>query len=388
MSRRLYNDRSFSGTTVITTRAAAVHDAVHGIYALVRQGHRVVAESRKPVELAAALREVGLGPSAVEVVAKARAAQPLPLFAPRRKLRVALLGHGTVGTGLYRRLLELPDHFAVTAIAVRDVRKAEAAGAPARLLHSDCRLALKRPCDAVVELIGGTLPAAQLIEQSLLERRHVVTANKAVISGRGPYLEALAREAGVQLLYSASVGGAMPALETLRRHAGRVTSFSGVLNATTNYVLDRMASGLGLAAAVAEAQAAGYAEADPRLDLDGTDAAQKLVILARAAFGRAPQGLLQEGIEGLKDARGVRLVASCDGTHGKVRPVVLFSGHPLASTAGAENRLLVQLRDAPPLLLSATGAGRWPTAEAVLADLYDIASSPRTRETRRTPSAA
>ena len=349
--------------------------AVHGIYALVRQGHRVVARSGQPKALIAALREAGLGPSCVEVVRHAPNAQPLPIVEPSRKLRVALLGHGTVGTGLYRRLAELPEQFTVTAIAVRDVRKAERNGAPARLLHNDCRLALARQHDVVVELIGGTLPAASLIESSLRAGKHVVTANKAVIAGRGPYLESLAREAGVHLLYSASVGGAMPALETLRRHAGAVVAFSGVLNATSNFVLDRMARGASLAAAVAEAQAAGYAEADPRLDLDGTDAAQKLVILARAAFGCAPQRLAQEGIEHVGDARGVRLVASCTLHAGQVRPAALAPDHPLASTAGAETRLVVQLRDGSTLKLSATGAGRWPTAEAVLADLYDIAGT-------------
>jgi homoserine dehydrogenase len=362
--------------------------AVHGIYSLIRQGHRVVARSDQPKALLAALREAGLGPSCVDVVRHARDARPLPEVVPSRKLRVALLGHGTVGTGLYRRLAELPEHFTVSAIAVRDVRKAERNGAPARLLHNDCRLALARPHDVVVELIGGTLPAASLIESSLRAGKHVVTANKAIIAGRGPYLDALAREAGVHLLYSASVGGAMPALETLGRHAGSVVAFSGVLNATSNYVLGRMARGLTLAQAVAEAQEAGYAEADPRLDLDGTDAAQKLVILARAAFGQAPQRLAQEGIERVRDARGVRLVASCTPDAGEVRPVRLAPDHPLASTAGAENRLLVQLRGGSTLVLSATGAGRWPTAEAVLADLYDVARGPGATREGRTPRAA
>lgn len=380
----IYDERS-----VIITSVINITDAVHALYALVRRGHRVTAQSGEPAKLSKALAEAGLSRSSVQVVRRASAASPLPLLRPRRKLRVALLGHGTVGTGLYRRLQELPDHFAVTAIAVRDVQKAERNGAPARLLHNDCRLALQRPCDAVVELIGGTLPAAQLIESSLRAGRHVVTANKAVIAGRGPYLESLARDAGVRLLYSASVGGALPALETLQRLAGRVVSFSGVLNATSNYVLDRMAAGASLREAVAEAQSAGYAEADPRLDLDGTDAAQKLAILARAAFGQAPQRLFQQGIEQVRDARGVRLVATCDARSAEVRPRALPARHPLASTAGAENRLLVELRDAPALLLSATGAGRWPTAEAVLADLYDLALRiPGRRETRRTPSAA
>jgi homoserine dehydrogenase len=359
--------------------------AVHGIYALVRRGHRVLAVSPQAGALAQAVRDVGLG-SCVQVVDDAPGAVPLPPLRLERRLRVALLGHGTVGTGLYRRLAELPAHFSVTGIAVRDVRKAEDAGAPAHLLANDCRRVLDRDCDVVVELIGGTHPASALIESSLRAGRHVVTANKAVIAARGPYLEALAAGAGVDLLYSASVGGAMPALETLRRLAGTVTSFSGVLNATSNYVLDRIAAGLSFDAAVREAQQAGYAEADPRLDLDGTDAAQKLVILTRAAFGRAPQHLFQEGIEKVTGG-GVRLVATSDGQRAEVRPVVLFPDHPLASCSGAENRLLIHRRDAPPLVLSATGAGRWPTAEAVLADLLDLARTPA-RQPRRAPSAA
>jgi homoserine dehydrogenase len=376
-----------TGSIRVVRAPAEVPRAVHGIYGLVRRGHRVVAASSAPLRLTCALREAGIG-RGVEVVRHARNAQPLLELTPARPLRVALLGHGTVGTGLYRRLVELPDHFAVTGIAVRDLPKAEKAGAPARLL-GDCRRALAADCDVVVELIGGTHPASELIEESLRAGRHVATANKAVIAARGPHLELVAREAGVQLLYSASVGGAMPALETVRRHAGEIVSFSGVLNATCNFILDEMAlRGLALSDAVALAQREGFAEADPTLDLDGTDAAQKLVILARAAFGRPPPHLFQSGIEHLTAAEGVRLVAWCDGQRGEVRPVALPEGHPLAGTAGPENRLLIQLRDGPPLLLSATGAGRWPTAEAVLADLYDLIRISVGAETQRAPSAA
>ncbi len=318
-------------------RVVRAHDelprAVHGIYGLVRDGHRVVAASNEPLRLASALREAGIG-RGVEVVRHARNAQPLMEPEPERPLRVALLGHGTVGTGLYRRLVELPDHFAVTGIAVRDLPKAEKAGAPARLL-GDCRRALAADCDVVVELIGGTHPASELIEESLRAGRHVVTANKAVIASRGPLLENLAAEAGVRLLYSASVGGAMPALETVRRHAGNIVSFTGVLNATCNFILDEMTGrGLTLPQAVALAQREGFAEADPKLDLDGTDAAQKLAILARAAFGRPPQHLFQSGIEELRQPAGVRLVAWCDGHRGDVRAVPLPEGHPLAFAIG------------------------------------------------------
>ena len=352
---------------IVVRPPAELSRAVHAVYREVRRGHRVTAVYNKPEKLLAALAEIGL--REVQVVRHAVCAQPLLEPWTPRPLRVALLGHGTVGTGLYRRLAELPDRYEVTAIAVRDVRKAEEAGAPSRLLHASCRSALKRACDVVVELIGGTHPASAVIEESLRAGRHVVTANKAVIAARGPWLESLAHQAGVELLYSASVGGAMPALETVRRHAGEIRSFSGVLNATCNFILDQR---LPLDEAVKLAQQAGFAEADPRLDLDGTDAMQKLIILSRAAFGHAPQHLFQKALEKVRDAR---FVAWCDGHRGEVRTVPLQEDHPLASCAGAENRLLLDLRSGERIVISATGAGRWPTAEAVLADLDDLAGA-------------
>jgi homoserine dehydrogenase len=362
---------------------------VHAIYRVYRRGERIRASHPRPADLQQALAEIGLkpGPDSIAISAGIRGVCDLcSEAAPREPLRVALLGHGTVGGGLYRRIVELPDHFTVTGIAVRDVRKAERAGAPARLLHDRCWRVLCKPADVVVELIGGTVRAPRVIAWSLKLGRHVVTANKAVIAPCAPQLEELARAHGVQLLYSASVGGALPALETLRRERGGVRCFSGVLNATSNYVLDSIAEGLAPREAVAAAQRAGYAEADPRLDLDGTDAAQKVTILARAAFGRDPARVSCEGISRLdpeqvraarREGKAVRLVASCreDGV-AQVRPELLPLDHPLAETRGAENRLFVERRDARPLLLSATGAGRWPTAEAVLADLYDL-SAPR-----------
>src|SRR3954468_4808574 len=139
---------------VVVRPPAEVSRAVHAVYREVRRGHRVTAVFNKPEKLLAALDEIGL--SGVQVVRHALCAEPLLEPWTPRPLRVALLGHGTVGTGLYRRLAELPDRFQVTAIAVRDVRKAVAAGAPASLLHAGCRPALKPDCDVVVELIGGT----------------------------------------------------------------------------------------------------------------------------------------------------------------------------------------------------------------------------------------
>lgn len=349
--------------------SAHLAPALHAVYAALRRGERACA----PPELEPALREAGIA-EAVELVPGA----PLPsLRQPARPLRVALLGHGTVGGGVYRRMLELPAHFCVTGVAVRDPRR--------HAIATDDRTwrVLQKPCDAVVELIGGTSLAAHVIDASLKRGRHVVTANKAVMALHGPRLEALARTHGVRLLYSASVGGAMPALETVRRLSGSAQSLSGVLNGTCNFVLDELARGASFPDAVRAAQRAGYAEQDPTLDLDGTDAAQKLVLLARAAFGHAPPLSRKAGIQGLSSrllraalSRGnvIRLVASCTRERAEVAPCELPLSHPFADCAGAENRLLVD-----GLLLRGAGAGRWPTAQAVMADLLNLAalSAPR-----------
>lgn len=337
--------------------------ALHAVYAAVRRGERV----RAPFELEPALREAGIL-CCVELVEGA----PIPrLPRPRRALRVALLGHGTVGGGVYRRLIELPGRFCVTGVAVRDPGRHEIAA------EDRCWRVLQRPADVVVELIGGTTLAARAIAASLKLGRHVVTANKAVVAEHGPRLEALARARGVRLLYSASVGGAMPALETVRRRAGAVETLAGVLNGTCNFVLGELERGVSLDQAVAAARREGYAEADPTLDLDGTAAAQKLTVLSRAAFGQAPALARKLGILGLsaevvqaaaRRGNAIRLVASCTRERAEVVPRELPRSHPLAGCAGPENRLLVD-----GLLVQGTGAGRWPTAQAVIADLLDLA---------------
>jgi homoserine dehydrogenase len=304
-------------------------------------------------------------------------------------LRVALLGCGTVGGGVYERLAALPELFSVTGVGTRTGEQARALGIPNDLITSDLAALLSRPCDVVVELIGGTGRAAAAIEQSLRLGRNVVTANKAVIAAGGDALEKLANENGALLRYSAAVGGVLPALETIRRAKaiGPLKEFSGVLNGTCNFVLDRLAAGETIDAAVRAAQKLGYAEAQPEFDLNGTDAAQKLILLARAAFGVSLplESIAREGIEGLNseklslmERRGqvVRLVARCrrsgKNVEASVSPIALPSDHPLAQVRGAENRLLVELEVGECLVVSGQGAGRWPTTEAVMADLFEI----------------
>lgn len=315
------------------------------------------------------------------------------LHASRRRapLRVALLGCGTVGGGVLARLLARPALFRVTGVAVREPGRVRSPAVPRRLLTDDPAALLERDSDVVVELLGGSEPARGLISWALHLGRHVVTANKALLADDLETLNERAGRRGGSLRFSASVGGALPALETVRRAAasGPVRSVAGVLNGTCNFVLDRLAEGSSFAAAVKLARDAGYAEADPTLDLDGSDSAQKLSLLAREAFGEPLpwRGISRRGIDGLdgravaeaaRRGRRVRLVASCergpDGLRASVQPLELPPDHPLARPRGAGNALAVELQSGEVLSLEGRGAGRWPTTEAVLADLHDLAA--------------
>ncbi len=304
-------------------------------------------------------------------------------------LRVALIGCGTVGGGVYERLAALPNLFSVVGVGARTGGPARALGISNDLITSHLEDLIASPCDVVVELIGGTSQAAAVIEQSLRLGRNVVTANKAVIAAHGDALENLAKDCGASLRYSAAVGGVLPALETIQRAKtfGPLKEFSGILNGTCNFVLDRLAAGETMNAAVRAAQELGYAEAQPQVDLNGTDAAQKLILLARAAFGvgLALESIARTGIEDLnleklkqmkRRSEVVRLVARCrrsgQNIKASVEPVALPAEHPLAQVHGAENRLLVEPEVGERLMVSGKGAGRWPTTEAVMADLFEI----------------
>ena len=304
-------------------------------------------------------------------------------------IRVALLGCGTVGGGVFQRLMALPELFTVTGVGTRTPNRARAAGVPNHLITSDLEALIDKRCDLVIELIGGIKRAAELTERALRLGRDVVSANKALLARGGHDLEALAADNGTKLRYSAAVGGVLPALETIRRAraSGPLRGFSGVLNGTTNFVLDRMVAGESMSAAVQAAQEQGYAEAHPQTDLEGIDAAEKVILLARAAFDvNLPlHAIARKGLEGLnskilrtaqEQGKAVRLVAECrrssQRVEASVKPVELPLSHPLAQVNGAENRLLIQPEVGEPWMVSGTGAGRWPTTEAVIADLFDI----------------
>ncbi|MGC2109922.1 MAG: homoserine dehydrogenase, partial [Candidatus Korobacteraceae bacterium] len=316
-------------------------------------------------------------------------------------LRVGLLGLGTVGLGVFQELWKHPDLFEVTGIAVRQP-DLHVGHAPSNLLTRDCWDVID-DVDVVVELIGGSAPAGELVHAALAAGKPVVTANKLLLAEDG------ALQQFENLRYSAAVGGAVPALEAVRSLAGegQIVSLSGVLNGTCNYILDRIAAGCSWEQAVAEAQANGFAEQDPRADLSGSDTVCKLRLLARHAFPEAWLYCIKtRGIEAIdpawvqaaaQDGGRARLVGTAllDGgkAHLEVKPTLVSADHPFAQIRNEENCLLVhtqqsQSSDLPPLVWTGRGAGRWPTTAAVMADLFDLSRELRasSRESRAVPS--
>ena len=295
--------------------------------------------------------------------------------------RVALLGFGVVGRGVWQHLLAERQRFDPIGVAVRSAKRHADAIAP-RLLRGDA-LALARDPSAnlVVETMGGVALAYDCVAAALARGTDVVTANKTLLAAHGPELERLALASGARLRFSAAVGGAAPALEAVERLAGSgIERLDGILNGTCNVILDRLLHGAGFDDALAEAQALGFAEADPSADIDGHDAGEKLLLLARRAF---PSEEVEEASIELRGIRGLdrigpttRLVASAWRSSGRLRlrvgPVDLPPEDPLAGTRGEWNALRITLGDGRSTTVTGKGAGRWPTAEAVHADLLDL----------------
>jgi homoserine dehydrogenase len=241
--------------------------------------------------------------------------------------------------------------------------------------------------DLVVELLGGADYPAAIMCSALRRGAHVVTANKAAMAKHYDTLHACAEASGVSLLYSAAVGGCAPVLEALGRFKGGVVSIEGVMNGTTNYLLGRLEEGCAFDEALEQAQRLGFAEADPSSDVDGHDAADKLSVLVREAFGVAlPPALIAKdslGVLGPQDAHAARergevlkQVGRCrlvsGGIEAEVRVEALRLSHPLAGARNEENRFLIGTADGAVHEVHGKGAGRWPTAASVFADIMDI----------------
>jgi len=276
--------------------------------------------------------------------------------------------------------------FVLRGIAVRDIHKPRPVVLDPALVTADAQALVDRDdVTLIVECIGGTGIAAELVARALDRGKHVVTANKDLLATQGPRLAALAAERGVTLHYEAAVGGAIPIVRALRESlAGEdVLEVGGVLNGTTNFILSEMTRGTTYAGALAEAQRLGYAEADPTSDVEGIDAAHKLAILMQLAFKRAVTSPLiaRRGITavtredvafGVRQGWRVKLIAcarSGNTLQASVTPAYVPERHPFAEPVGAHNCIRVIGRASGSLTFAGSGAGRDPTASAVIGDI-------------------
>lgn len=299
-------------------------------------------------------------------------------------MKVAVLGYGTVGVGVYE-MLKAAKGLEAGPVLVRPGKENEAFK-----VSSIEKITEDPSVDAVAEVMGGVEPAFTYAMAAIRAGKHFVTSNKALVAAKGVELNRAAKEAGVSFLFSAACGGGVPFLHNLARAAqtDEILSVGGILNGTTNFMLDQMQStGKDYAAALKEAQKLGYAEADPTADVTGLDALRKIMLACAVAWGVLPQdGLLNEGIDSLsaadvKDfmARGrvCRLVASgqraADGrVSAYVEPVLVRAGDAESAVLKNYNMARYEGKNAGPIAMIGQGAGRYPTASAVLRDLSGI----------------
>lgn len=321
--------------------------------------------------------EVGsLGSEEVTTVGadQTRFAQERPAVARR----VALLGFGVVGRGIWRHLESQRQRFEPIGVAIRQAKRHADVIAPRLLRTNALDLARDPAADLVIETIGGTDLAYECVAAALSRGADVITANKALLAAHGAELASLAALHGSSIRFSAAVGGAAPCLEATAALADAgIARLDGILNGTTNVMLGRMASGHRFDEALAEAQALGFAETDPSADLDGTDAAEKLTLLCRVAFGGDPDRVDVTGIRGCRAVTDTtRLLASAwregELIVARVRAEALDAGDSLARTRDEWNRLRITLDDGTVHEVGGKGAGRWPTAEAAFADALDL----------------
>ena len=331
------------------------------------------------------------------------------------KIRVGILGLGTVGSGVVNLLNEQSDlirrrlgvDVIVGRIADRSAHKKNAQGFSRENLNTDYDGLIDDPgIDIVAELIGGTEDARKHILRALSNGKPIVTANKAVLAVHGEEIFASAQKAGCPLGFEASVAGGIPIVRNLREAfaADRIEGISGILNGTCNYILTEMAEkGVGFAEALRAAQELGYAEADPAFDIDGVDACHKIAILANLAYGTPVDinSIPTEGIRaidvidiGFARELGyqVKLIAIARQARGKldirIHPAMLSGRHPLAQVGGVFNSIAVSCAKAGPQTLTGQGAGSAATASAVVGDIIDISRWLRSGSQALLPAAA
>src|SRR5213593_2943665 len=317
----------------------------------------------------------------------------------RQQINVGMIGLGTVGTGALRILRENAEVIArrvgipveVTKVAVRDVKRDRGIAIPDGLLTTDPSRIIEDPeIDIVVELIGGYQPAKDLILRAIARGKHVVTANKALLAVHGPEIHEAARRASVSIGFEGSVGGGIPVIKALREAlaGNRILSIYGIINGTSNYILSKMTDEeRSFADVLAEAQRAGYAEADPTFDVGGIDTAHKLAILVNLAFGAHVRldDIFTEGITSISPldidfgkelGYKLKLLAIAkwhDGrVEARVHPTMVPDEYPIAKVGGVYNAIQIVGDACGDIMLYGRGAGSMPTGSAVVGDIMDI----------------
>jgi homoserine dehydrogenase len=324
-----------------------------------------------------------------------------------REIGVGLLGLGNVGAGVVKLLnanaaaieARLGARVEVKKIAVRETIKKRLVDVDTRLVTKDIAEVLDDPSvEIVCELIGGVAEARDYVLGAIARGKSVVTANKALLAVRGEEVFAAAQAAGVDIYYEAAVCGGVPIIRALREGlaSDRVEEIVGIVNGTSNVILTGMADGRPYAEVLAEAQAAGYAEADPTLDVSGGDAAHKLVVLARLCFG-VHAALDEVGVDGIERLEPIDFELARrfgyvikplaygkdhgDGIELRVHPTMIPSGWLLAAVDGAKNALYVTSDALGPSMYYGAGAGMMPTAMAVVSDIIEVARNIRAHVT-------
>jgi homoserine dehydrogenase len=333
----------------------------------------------------------------------------------KQKISVGLIGLGTVGTGAFRILQENAElirnrvgvPIEVTKIAVRDAKRDRGIAIPAGMLTKNPAEIIDDPnIDIVAELIGGYEPAKELILAAIARGKHVVTANKALLAAHGAEIDEAARRAGVSIGFEASVGGGIPVIKALKEAlaANRILSIYGIINGTSNYILTKMTDEeRSFADVLAEAQRAGYAEADPTFDVGGIDTAHKLAILVNLAFGAHVnlKDIYTEGITSISPldidfgkvlGYKLKLLAIAKMHEGgkaeaRVHPTMVPDEYPIAKVGGVYNAIQIVGNACEDIMLYGRGAGSMPTGSAVVGDIMDIARQILMEPARNLPAA-
>lgn len=371
---------------IALTDERSLRDAASEFYRQTRLGRRAVAVVSGPVaDLAARCDQIGLGaviaaPHAPELVHDPVVLVPgdVPLReapVPARRLRVAIAGCGVVGGGLYARLRADP-RFEIVGVLVRDPSRPRTPQPDPALIRTDLDSLLAAAPDVILDCLSDAQAGLDLTRRALTSGVSVISANKQAVGHRLAELAVLADDHGARLAYSAAVGGGAPIIETLlrARDHGPIARIEGVLNGTVNFLLNQLCQGCAFGDALADARLRGFAEEDPSADLEGLDAATKITILSAIAWGEAPPVLAVQTLaaDTALPSGPVRQIARADADACNVSFQSVADDTLFADLPDEWNALRVICEDGTVFTCRGRGAGRWPTAESVWADLLDL----------------